>query len=143
MPARIRSIEELRQELAARERQLRKLETRRRELAGRLQSLDRQIEAIGGEAVPEGRRPVRRRRAVTGKRGIRRRRTDKPLVEYIRKVLASKPKGMRVGEIAAAVLEAGYKTGSKRFYRVVAGAIRQGDFRRVGRGVYRLPGRKS
>jgi len=131
MPARIKSIKELRQELAARERQLRKLVTRRSELARRLQSLDRQIEAIGGEAVAEGRKPVRRRR------------TDKPLVEYIRKVLTSKPKGMRVGEIAAAVLKAGYQTKSKRFYRVVAGAIRQGNFRRVGRGVYRLPSQKS
>ena len=143
MPPRIKSIKELRQELAARERQLRKLVTQRRKLAGRLQSLDRQIVAIGGEVPAEGGKPPRRRKAVTGRRGIRRGRTGKPLVEYIRKVLASKPKGMRVAEIAAAVLKAGYEPKSKRFYRVVAGAVRQGNFRRVGRGIYRLRGRKG
>ena len=88
---------------------------------------------------PERGKPIRRRKAVTRRRNVRRRRTGKPLVEYMRKVLASKPKGMRVAEIAAAVLKAGYETRSKYFYRVVAGALRgTKGIRRMRRGVYKL-----
>ena len=62
----------------------------------------------------------------------------KPLIEYIKDVLAKAKDGMRVKDAMAAVQKAGYKTHSRDFYGLVATALRDGPFLKVSRGVYRL-----
>jgi hypothetical protein len=76
--------------------------------------------------------------AVMCQRGRRRRRpkNTKPLQDYIMEVLQKNPKGLRVREIADAVLKAGYKTNSDNFYNIVAGALKDKQFKRLSRGVY-------
>ncbi len=63
---------------------------------------------------------------------------DRALLEAIKESLASAPKGMRVVEIAQAVKAAGYKSTSKNFYNMVAATVREPDFKKVVRGVYKL-----
>jgi len=67
----------------------------------------------------------------------------KSLVEYIQDVLAKAAGGMRVKDIMAAVKAAGYKSGAKDFYNLVAAAARGDDFEKVSRGVYVLKGGKK
>ena len=141
MPPRSKTIAQLRSELAAKERELDKLFTQRGKIEARLGALDRKIMAIGGE-IPSG-GPKRGRRAKpAGRRG--RRRTGKPLIQYIRQVLASAPKGMRAGHVTKAVIAAGYRSRSKEFNRIVAATLRKTPgIKRVSRGVYKLTKRQK
>jgi DNA-binding transcriptional regulator YiaG len=65
---------------------------------------------------------------------------EKPLAEYVQKVLAKKKAGMTVKDIAEAVQKLGYKTTSKKFANVVTVFLAGKDkrFERCGRGVYKL-----
>jgi len=149
MPARNKSIQELRRELLVKEKQLDKLLTQRRDLAARLAKLDKAIVALGGEA-PQAKAPKarKRRKAKAAKRKAAPRRKavkkakkarGKPLVEYIKQVLSKSDRPLRAKEVEKAVKAAGYKTRSKDFYGIVATALRDGKrFKRVSHGVYAL-----
>jgi len=134
---RIRSIQQLRQELQVKEKEIGKLQSRRNKLVAQVDRIDRQIAALAGKA-----RRGRKLAAAGGKKAVTRRRaTGKPLVEYIQTVLKKARKGMRVKEITQAVAKAGYRSHSKDFYGIVAAAVRdKTKFRRLGRGVYKLAG---
>ena len=150
MSPRIKSITELRREIAAKERQLKKFVSQRKKVAARLAAIEKRIELLGGEPPKRGRGRPKRRKKVARKKTRRagrlarkvkraRRATGKPLVEYIRQVLAKSPKPMRAKNIVQAVRKVGYKTFSKDFYGIVAAALRdKKNFKRVGRGVYTL-----
>lgn len=161
---RIKKIGELRQELAAKEKQLGKLVAQRKKLASTLESIDRVIALLGGDVPPtrrrrgrppgrpkvakkrvkRGRKPLKRgrkpksiKKAKKAKRG--RRATGKPLADYLKKVLGAAKEPMRAKEIVPAVRKAGYKTFSKDFYGIVATALRdKKTFKRVSRGIYTL-----
>lgn len=128
------TIAELRAELMAKEEQLADLQRRRKALVTELGEVDRAMARLGGDGRPARLgRPARRRRL----------KNDKPLAEYITGVLAGAPGGLRIKEIAAAVQEAGYRTSSKEFYGLVASAMSSDAFKKVGRGMYVLQGRKE
>ena len=148
MAPRIKSIQELRRELASKEKELDKLFAQRANLAGKLKAIDEKIQAMGGEPPKRSRGRARPRKLKKPTGGLRRgrkagrqarRATGKPLVEYLRKALGKASKGMRPVDIARSVREAGYKTYSKDFYGIVAAALRdKKNFKRMKRGVYAL-----
>ena len=139
MSPKLRSIEDLRRELRKRETELAKLVARRAKVAAKLEKLDRQIALLGGEAlgtvvnIHKGRAG----KAVAAKPG--RKRSGKPLLEYIKQVLVGVDDGMRVKNVMKAVTKAGYKSISKDFYTIVASALRDAKvFENLSRGVYKL-----
>lgn len=79
-------------------------------------------------------------RPVGRPRKRRARATGKPLIEYVRAVLAKAPQGMRAKDVASAVTKAGYRSFSKDFYGIVATTLRDKRFKRLHRGVYTLAG---
>jgi len=137
------TIAELKKELAVRERRVAGLVAQRDKLAGQLAAVDRDITALGGEVPKAGRRPGRKAPRGASRRPARKLpKNPKPLIEYVKDVLAKSKLGMRVKEAEAAVRAAGYQTFSKDFYGVVATALRDGPFDRVRRGVYKLKSAK-
>lgn len=150
MPARIKTIQELRRELGVKTRLSRRLRAQRRKLATRLAALDRRIAAIVGGAGPSPKRKKRkkrkkrvvkkRRKKAAKKKAAKRprRRRGKSLLASIAKVLAANKDGMRTKEVAAAVKKAGYKTKSKDFRGIVSATLRADKFKRIKRGVYTL-----
>jgi len=142
MPPR-KSISELRRELRARESELTGLRLKRAGLARQLARLDKMIASLAGGKVPVRRKKRTEKRAAkkTPKtfRRARRRARGKPLLAYIRQVLAKAPKGMRTKDIAKAVVAAGYRSSSKNFYGIVAKTVLEDTgLKRVARGVYTL-----
>lgn len=158
---RIKKIGELRQELAAKEKQLGKLVAQRKKLASTLESIDRVIALLGGDVPPTrrrrgrppGRPKVAKKRVKRGRKPLKRgrkpkmvkkvkrgrRATGEPLADYLKKVLSTAKEPMRAKEIVPAVRKAGYKTFSKDFYGIVATALRdKKTFKRVSRGIYTL-----
>jgi hypothetical protein len=154
MPGKTKTIAELRKELTAKERQLSKLRIHRKTLAARLGAVDRQISTLAGEspqrvrgkkagqrAGKRGKKATRKVRTAKKGKAAGKRATRKPLVHYIQKVLGKTKKGMRVKDMVQAVIDAGYHTTSKHFYRAVASQLRKRkNFRRVSRGMYKLAG---
>jgi len=128
----IKTIAQLRAELAAKEKGLAKLQAKRAGLAKQLDAIDRQIATLGGAGrrAPEKKAPTKPASRRTMPKNV------KPLIEYVREALAKTKDGMRVKDIMTAVQEAGYKTNSKDFYGVVATAVREGGFQKLSRGVY-------
>jgi uncharacterized coiled-coil protein SlyX len=137
---RTRTIQELRAELAAREKQVAKLQAQRQRLARQLDQLGREMAAMSGG---QRRAPAKVGRKAAAQRRRKLPRNVKPLVEYIRDALAGAEGGMRVKDVMVAVRKAGYKTFSKEFYGQVAAAVREGPFAKVSRGVYRLKAAKK
>ena len=145
---RAKTIQELQKELDAKQVLLGKLQQRRDKLSARMGIIDRQIAAIVGESDSRrGRRAAKpakaakaakRAKAPKAAKVTRRRRDGKPLLEYIKQVLADSS-GMRVRDIAQAVKQAGYKTKAKDFYTIVASTVRDPkQFANLSRGVYKL-----
>ena len=141
MSPKFRSIEDLRRELRKREAELGKLVARRGKVVAKLEGLDRKIALLGGEAlgtvvkIHKGR--AGKLPTVAKKTG--RKRSDKPLLEYVKQVLAGVDDGMRVKDVMKAVTKAGYKSISKDFYTIVASALRDAKvFENLRRGVYKL-----
>lgn len=145
---RTKTIRELRRELTAKEAVLTKIQAQRGKLLAKLDVIDRTIALLTGGKAGPGRpakvgRPGKvgrpRKNAAPVRVGRRRRgRNEKSLVQTIHEVLSAQPKGLRVKDIAQAVLDAGYKTGSDKFYGLVAAAVRDLKlFKKVSRGVYR------
>jgi hypothetical protein len=144
MSPRLRTIEDLRRELRAKEAQLDTLMARRAKAAARLESIDRKVRALGGE-TPSAPRGVKRERK--GRRGIggvaarRRGPRGKALIEYLKEVLAKARNGMRAKDVKDAVVQAGYPTSAKDFYGIVATALRDTrTFQKIRRGIYKLKG---
>jgi len=127
------TIPELRAELAAKEKQLAGLRSKRGGLVKQLDEIDQQIAALGGD---RRRGPKKAPTKPASRRTMPK--NVKPLIEYVREALAKTKDGMRVKDIMAAVRKAGYKTNSKDFYGVVATAVREGGFQKLSRGVYEL-----
>ena len=130
----IKTISELKRELKLRQQMLEVLYVKRDKLARKLKVVEKNIAAITGEATSGSTFGVRapRKGKFRGKGG-------KPLVSYLRDVLAKAPKGMRARDIAKAVVKAGYPTTSKSFYSIVAATLRdKKNFKRLARGVYTL-----
>jgi len=143
------TIAELRQQLAAKEKQLAKLMARRKQLAADLEAVDANIAALGGAPAKA---PRKRRKAVKAVRKIKKikkapkrkaarepTRRGRPLTAYVADVLKKAGKAMRVKDVMAAVSKAGYVTKSKDFYGIVATALRdETKFKKISRGVYTL-----
>lgn len=137
---RIKTIEQLERELAAQKKQVASLQIRRAKLLTRLAKLDKSIASLTGmhtglAGEPKG-KPWRR----VAKMGKAHGKGGKSLPECIHNALAAEAKPMRVKAVQQAVLDAGYKTASKKgFYGMVAAALRDKKrFARVSRGVYKL-----
>jgi len=144
----IKSISDLRAELAAKEQQVAKLQSRRAAVGKELDRIDRQIAVLAGKApkVFAVRKAVKAPKAVKVPRPAKaaggraaKRATGKPLTAYIKDALKSAKGGLRVTEVVAAVKAAGYMSYSKDFYAIVAKTLLTDDsFKRVKRGVYTL-----
>jgi chromosome segregation ATPase len=149
------TIKELRRQLAAKEKQLDKAVAERSRLATRLAELDAEIAALGGAPAPKrkkrrkaakkagrkpGRKPGRPAKKKAAKRKVAKKaRRGKPLAAYIVGVLKGAAGGMRVKNVMAAVVKAGYATQSKDFYGIVAATLRdETKFKKISRGVYTL-----
>jgi hypothetical protein len=149
------SIQELKKQLAAQERKMEKLQTRRDKIAAELEQVDRELAQLTGGGTTSA--PTKRRRKKTTKaarktksakktgrkKSSRGRRGGgeggKTLEHYIIQVLDQAGEPMRAKEVMQAVDKAGYKSKSKDFYGIVATALRNEDlFKRVSRGVYTL-----
>jgi hypothetical protein len=142
MMPRVKTIDELRKELAVREKAVSSLAVRRQKALARLAAIDRAIaQATGGKApavakaVKAGK--VRAKRVKRAKRG--RAKGGNTLASVIQGVLGKSDQPMRVKEIVNAAMEAGYKSSSRDFYGIVAAALRDAEkFKKAGRGLYKL-----
>lgn len=110
--------EELRRELARRQRAAAALLRRRARVAATLQQLDREIAALGGAGS-------RRVRPLN----------DRPLAEVLRTVLEGKT--LSISDIIEAVRGAGYVSNAANFGTIVRSALAKSSrIKRVGRGLY-------
>jgi len=127
------TIPQLRAEIARRQEGLPKLQKKHAKLLKAIGKLDRQIATLGGQAdqpaKPKG-RPTKAPKSQAS--------TSKSLAQCIRDVLGRSRAGMRVKDIVTAVQEAGYKSVAKDFYHLVAAAVRGDEFKKLGRGIYKL-----
>ena len=138
------TLAELRAEINRRQKGLPRLRKQRAKLTKQLDAIDRKIAALAGEpsapraparapTAPKAQKPAPE---PAGKRRLPR--NVKSLVEYAADVLAKAKDGMRVKDVMVAVKKAGYKTNSKSFYGLVAAALQDNRFGKLGRGVYTL-----
>jgi hypothetical protein len=124
------SIAALKKEIERRAAKLAALKAQRDALDGRIA----EIEGVVGEAPKAGKK--------RGRKPKPKRATGKPLIEYIREVLAAAPLGIK--EIEAKILASGYPTTADSIYKPIM-AILGKHFKKLDRGVYGLkgkPGRK-
>ncbi len=151
MPAKTKTIEDLKKELKAKTKRLAQLRQQRRKAAAKLAAIDKQIASLAGQASKPGpkkkagkkkvaKKKVGKKKVAKKKAGKKKakRATGTPLLTYVQNVLAKAGDGMRVKEVVAAVKKAGYKSLSKDFYGIVATTLRDKKFKRVGRGIYKL-----
>lgn len=121
------TIAQLEQFLGERRHAIKRLNKQRADAQRKLDSIDRQIEKLGGTAGT-GR----------GGRGTRPR-NDKPLPDVMEIVLRSSGKPMRVDDIVQGVLASGYRSGSANFKGIVnQQLIKDKRFTAAERGVYQL-----
>jgi len=126
-----KSIAELERELASQQKRVDKLEARRAKLAASLEAVDREIAALTGRS---GFGPARVKRAGAGA-------GRRSLTSCLSAVLAKADGAMRAMDLADAVVKAGYVTRDKNFKNTVAKTLaKEKQFRRVGRGMYKLAG---
>lgn len=119
------SFEALEREIADRRRRLAGLQRRYQRAAKKTESLARQIEALGGRVSA---------REANGKR--RRPQNKQSLIDCLRAVLSGKALG--ISATLDAIQASGYRSSSGDFRSLVTKAIiRSGEFKRVGRGMYR------
>ena len=129
------SIADLRGQLAAREKELGKLQAQRKGIAKEIEAVDRRIAALTGEAPKRGVKKV----AAEKTERVPKRRGRKTLADYITKALGKSKKGMRARDVAQAVKKSAYPSKSKTFTQMVSVTLAQDKrFERVSRGVYRL-----
>ena len=141
---RVKTIEQLRKELAVREKAVKSLSARRVKAVARLAAIDHAIALATGGKAPSvagikvsSKVRVKRRKRGAGKRGTAK--GGLKLVDVLKGVLGKSDQPMRVMDIEKAAVEAGYKSSSTDFYGIVATALRAGDvFKKVDRGLYKL-----
>jgi len=135
--AKMKSIAELRKELASKEQQLDRLKSKRAKVAGELERLDKQIADLSGKAPAAGKSATRKR---APKKRRRRPRNKAGLADTLAQVLEGKT-GVGIDEAADLVRKVGYKSHARRFRALVGKTLSQDDrFKSVGRGVYGLKG---
>jgi len=148
------TLGDLRRALDRKERELRDLLDRKDALAAELEELGGMLEAmLAGSGVAPGRRaaspakssrasreqPASRAQPANGRRKSGRPAREGSLPVVIRGVLERVVGPMRVGEIAEAVVKAGYATKSKNLNIIVANRLAQmEDVEKVERGLYQL-----
>ena len=143
---RVKTIAELRNELAAKEGQLSKLKARRAKAVAELAVVAKKIATLGGKSAKPAPAPKKAKKVAGKKRGRKpgpkpkgRRKGAKTLAQVISQVLRGVKGGMRVKDICAAVIKAGYKTKSKDFYNTTAATLAANkSFKKIKRGVYTL-----
>jgi hypothetical protein len=128
------TVEELKKEIARRQKVLAKLIAKRDALNGRIAELEG-LGLLAKPAAKRGRKPGRKRGRKAG-------RAPQPGSLISRLVDALRAKGkLSVAEAAAAVLATGYKSKSKSFKLIVNQALAKNKrFKRVGKGLYKLRG---
>lgn len=138
------SASELIQELT---RRAEKLQSEREKLLERIATIDEELAALSVAPRGGGSRTKRKTKGKGGGRSAGRTPTgrskrsrpvnDRPLAEYIVDALGAGP--MKVAEISAAVLEAGYRTTSQRFANTVSVTLGKDDrFARAGEGRWKV-----
>ncbi|MFP4105276.1 MAG: hypothetical protein ACLFVU_04210 [Phycisphaerae bacterium] len=136
---RIRTIAAIRSEIEKKQKQVDKLQAKRQKLLDQLNDVEDQIRSIGGHSVLSDAAGTAASSGPAGSTGRRKRpRNDKPLADYIDEVLSRHAEGLRIKEIMLEVQDAGYVSNSKNFYSIIAAAMQDEKYERVGRGVYRL-----
>jgi len=128
------TVEELKKEIARRQRGLAKLVAKRDALNCQIGELEG-LGIVAKPAAKRGRKPGR-------KRGRKRGRAPQPgsLINLLVQALDAKGK-LTVAQAVDAVLASGYKSKSKSFKLIVNQALAKNRrFKRVGKGVYTLRG---
>lgn len=125
-PRRQPSIADLQQMLNERRTHRIRLMQERKKLQNRVEQIDREIEMLSGEGGSAG-----------GTGGGGRARNERPLPDAIEVVLKKSSKPMRVGDIAQAVQQAGYRSSSANFRGIVNQTlIKDKRFVSPSRGLY-------
>lgn len=145
--AKTKSVAQLRKELAAKERQIDRLKTKRAKVAGELERLDKQIARLSGKpaasAKSGGKKGAPKKRATKKRAKKKRHRRPKNkagLADTLAQVLKGK-EGVSIEEAVDLVRKAGYKTTSKNLRGLVGQRLSGDDrFKSVDRGVYALKG---
>ena len=133
-----KTIAELRQQLALKERQLKALTARRTKIAAQLSAVDREIAQLGGKAAP-----VKKTKKKIVRKRRKRARNKQNLVDVLEAVLKGK-KGVKVSDVVKLVRAAGYKSTAKQFGNIVSQTLTSNKrFKKVSRGVYALKGAKQ
>ena len=128
------TVEQLQRELTRKQARLERIKARQREsLVKQLAAIDAELAAVGDAQAGGRRRSAGGRKTAGG-----RRKSGATLTDAIAKVLARRSKGMSVKDVAAAVVQAGYKSSSKNLYPMVSQALRDKRFKKVARGVYAM-----
>ncbi len=126
------SITQLRQILASRQSDLKKLTKQRKALQKQLNAIDFRIARLdGNETTP---------RNGTISSGRKRARNASSLVATLEGVLSAKGKPMNVGEIVDGVLASGYRSSSPAFRSIVNQTLikEKKKFTSTARGVYQM-----
>lgn len=141
--ATIRSIAEIRRELADQEKKLTKLKAQRKRIVKQLAGIDSEIAALGGKpanAKRRGRKEVAKK--ITAKK-VKRTRGGPSLADVLAQALEGKGQ-VKVAEAAKLAVQAGYKSKSSQFGNIVSQTL-SGDkrFKKIARGVYALEAAKQ
>ena len=130
------STSDLQAELRRRQRRLPTLERRRERLLAQLDEVDAEIAELGGGSG--GGRGKRRGRAAGSTTRRKRPKNEMSLGDALAKVM-KKGQPRKVGDLAAAVQKAGYKTNSSNFNTIVNQTLLKDDrFKNTSRGHYAL-----
>ena len=134
------SISQLREILAARQGDLKKLMRQRKALEKQLSAIDARIARIDGATLGRGGGRGAGNGAAGNGGGGKRARNAVSLVEALEKVLGDKGKPMGVGEIVDGVLASGYRSTSPAFRAIVNQTLikEKKKFGSTGRGIYQL-----
>ncbi len=128
------TVEELKREIARRQKSLAKLTAKRDALNGQIAELE-SLGLVAKPAAKRGRKPGRKRGRKAGRAP-----QAGSLINLLVQALEAKGK-LSVAEAVDAVLAAGYKSKSKSFKLIVNQALAKSKrFKRVGKGVYALRG---
>jgi len=128
------TVEELKKEIARRQKSLAKLVAKRDELNCQISELEG-LGMVAKPAAKRGRKPGRKRGRKPGRAP-----QAGSLIHRLAEALGAKGK-LTVVQAVEAVLAAGYKSKSKSFKLIVNQALAKNRlFKRVGKGVYKLRG---
>jgi len=141
-----KTISELQKELAAKQSQVKQLQSSRSVLETQLAVIDRQIAALmgAGRAARATKKKKAAKKKVSkrkvAKKKAKRAQNKQSLADVLLQVLKGK-NGVKVADATKLVLAEGYKSASKQFQTIVNQTLlRDKRFRKAGRGVYKLKG---